>query len=125
MKKHLISVSALAIFLICLFVFHAKNNTSQKNLIPNDYLWAQRAFPYQSIPSAAYYDAVAWALHQPAARGGGALNWELAGPANVGGRITDLAMHESDLQTIYAATASGGVWKSTDAGKSSAQVFIC
>ncbi len=118
MKKYLIPVSAITIFLICFFVLHPEEKACQKKLIPNDYLWAQRAFPYQTIPSAAYYEAVSMASNQPAARGSGALNWTLAGPTNVGGRITDLAMHESDLQTIYAATASGGVWKSKDAGDS-------
>jgi photosystem II stability/assembly factor-like uncharacterized protein len=38
------------------------------------------------------------------------------GPANMSGRITDLAVVERDTKTIYAATASGGVWKSVDGG---------
>ncbi|MBK8968129.1 MAG: T9SS type A sorting domain-containing protein [Lewinellaceae bacterium] len=82
---------------------------------PNDYLYQQRAFPYETVPSEAYYAAVEWAKSQVQQRND--QQWELAGPANVGGRITDVAMHPSDLQTIYVASASGGVWKSTDAGQ--------
>jgi len=42
--------------------------------------------------------------------------WDLMGPTNIGGRISDLAIDPILTDTVYAATASGGVWKSTDAG---------
>ncbi|MCI0737804.1 MAG: hypothetical protein L0Y72_02080 [Gemmataceae bacterium] len=38
------------------------------------------------------------------------------GPANMGGRIVDLAVVESDPDTIYVAAATGGLWKTTDKG---------
>jgi photosystem II stability/assembly factor-like uncharacterized protein len=38
------------------------------------------------------------------------------GPANMGGRIVDLAVVEKDPATYYVAAATGGVWKTTDAG---------
>src|SRR5437870_4493813 len=38
------------------------------------------------------------------------------GPANMGGRIADLAVVESDPVTFYVATAGGGVWKTPDGG---------
>ena len=40
--------------------------------------------------------------------------WQLEGPTNVGGRITGLAVDPTRPDTVYAAAASGGVWKSTD-----------
>ena len=82
------------------------------NPAPVDYLWAQRAYPFQNIPSKDYYEA----LNSQRERNSPLFDWSLAGPNNIGGRITDLAMHDSDTTTIYAATASGGVWKSIDAG---------
>lgn len=104
------------------FLFFKKQTAGQpgteherEEKVPNDYLFLQRAYPYDNIPSEAYYTAVEWAKSRTASRGN-AVEWELAGPTNVGGRITDVAMHPSDLQTIFAATASGGVWKSADAG---------
>jgi photosystem II stability/assembly factor-like uncharacterized protein len=42
--------------------------------------------------------------------------WQSMGPTNLGGRVTDLVVDPSVANTVYAATASGGVWKSTDSG---------
>ena len=41
-------------------------------------------------------------------------NWSLVGPTNVGGRIVDLVVDINDVNTVYVAAASGGVWKTTD-----------
>jgi photosystem II stability/assembly factor-like uncharacterized protein len=117
----LLALPALAIFLLWTKHFSThqipkSRNQQEKGPAPNDYLFLQRAFPYDNVPSEAYYAASEWTQERAASRGN-AVEWELAGPTNVGGRITDVAMHSSDLQTIYAATASGGVWKSLDAGE--------
>jgi photosystem II stability/assembly factor-like uncharacterized protein len=56
--------------------------------------------------------SVAEAATAPRRLGG---SWELVGPTNVGGRITGLAVDPTQPDTVYAASASGGVWKSTDA----------
>lgn len=42
------------------------------------------------------------------------LEWRCIGPANMGGRIDDFAVVESDPHIIYMATASGGVWKTSN-----------
>jgi photosystem II stability/assembly factor-like uncharacterized protein len=44
--------------------------------------------------------------------------WYTIGPRNVNGRVKALAVHPTDPNTLYAGAASGGVWKSTDAGQS-------
>ncbi len=38
------------------------------------------------------------------------------GPANMSGRVVDLAVVESDPVTFYVATATGGLWKTTNNG---------
>ena len=45
-------------------------------------------------------------------------NWYFLGPTNISGRVTDLAATtpRSNTYTIYAATASGGVWKTDNEG---------
>jgi hypothetical protein len=43
--------------------------------------------------------------------------WQFLGPTNTSGRITDAAV-SPDRDFILAASASGGVWKSTDMGDS-------
>ena len=45
------------------------------------------------------------------------------GPALMGGRIADIAVHPGDPATWYVAAGSGGVWKTTNAGTSWTPVF--
>lgn len=119
MKKILLPSTALALLILFFFTratHDFTNPQTHQSPEPSDYLWAQRAFPYGTVPSDAFYTALKQVQNQAKARGND-LNWELAGPTLVSGRITDLAMHPTDLQTIYAASASGGVWKSTDTGQ--------
>lgn len=53
----------------------------------------------------------------------GKLNWRAIGPANMGGRITALAVVESDPGTYYVATASGGLLKTINNGTTFAHAF--
>lgn len=48
------------------------------------------------------------------------LNWIERGPGNVGGRTRGIAVDPDDLSlnTWYAGSVSGGVWKTTNAGQS-------
>ena len=45
------------------------------------------------------------------------------GPAVMSGRITDIAVVESDINIIYVGTAGGGVWKSKSGGITFKPVF--
>ncbi|MFT6883536.1 MAG: hypothetical protein ACJAVY_002342, partial [Marinoscillum sp.] len=45
------------------------------------------------------------------------------GPAFMSGRIADLAIHPQDESIWYVAVASGGVWKTTNAGTTWLPVF--
>src|SRR4051794_3845936 len=46
--------------------------------------------------------------------------WQFLGPTNIGGRVLDIVVdpRPEAAGTIYIAAATGGVWKSTDLGKS-------
>ena len=44
------------------------------------------------------------------------VSWREVGPANPGGRITDVEGVESAPHIIYIGTATGGVWKTVNAG---------
>lgn len=45
------------------------------------------------------------------------------GPALMGGRIADIAIHPNDRHTWYIAVGSGGVWKTTNAGVTFEPIF--
>ena len=47
----------------------------------------------------------------------GAAEWQLVGPTNVGGRMTAVVCDPANADVIWAGSAGGGVWKSSDAGK--------
>src|SRR3954463_13668520 len=55
----------------------------------------------------------------------GSLRWRSIGPANTGGRVDDFAVGRVPGQpdAIYVATASGGVFKSTNQGTSWTPIF--
>ena len=51
------------------------------------------------------------------------LEWREVGPAVVGGRVSDLAVDETDTRIIYVGTATSGVWKSTNHGTTWEPIF--
>lgn len=89
-----------------------------------EWWYGQRAFPHDTIPAQGY--AQAWAYTEqvlrPAARqaAGGQLqatDWANIGPDNVAGRVLSLAIDPTDTLTIWAGTASGGLWRSQTGGQ--------
>ena len=53
----------------------------------------------------------------------GNMNARHIGPALMSGRINDIEMHPTDTRTLYAGTAGGGVWKSSDGGATFSPIF--
>jgi photosystem II stability/assembly factor-like uncharacterized protein len=49
--------------------------------------------------------------------------WRSIGPANMGGRVDDIAVVESDPSIIYLGFATGGIWKSTNNGTTWSPIF--
>jgi Sortilin, neurotensin receptor 3, len=62
------------------------------------------------LPERALIRAAADAATMPTVNG----TWVKEGPDNVGGRVVGLAVDPVHVGTVYLASASGGVWKSTD-----------
>jgi photosystem II stability/assembly factor-like uncharacterized protein len=88
---------------------------------PDDWIVAQRAGDTGAIPANAYENAVedATAIAADTRASAPALSkarWKLEGPRDTGGRVVDIAVDPNELNTVYAAVATAGVWKSTDAG---------
>jgi photosystem II stability/assembly factor-like uncharacterized protein len=79
---------------------------------PSEHRFLQKTIRGQDLPRHAYDLAAAQAAQLPST--GGA--WNLLGPSNIGGRVVDLALDPTHPDTLYIATASGGLWRSTDLG---------
>ncbi len=91
---------------------------------PSDWFFAQRAFPGGTIDQDAFLAAV-----DRVAQDRGRLStsvaglvWQPAGPYNIGGRVTALAVAPGGT-TVYLASANGGVFRSDDAGVNWTSIF--
>lgn len=91
-------------------------------MIPNDWMAMQRMYPYGKINVEAYLEGRRQAaeLQDKSPKG---LEWELVGPTNIGGRVTDIEVVPGDLSTIYLGAATGGILKTTSGGADWENVF--
>lgn len=80
---------------------------------PAEYRSLQKMLPGEALPRHAHALAAAEARELPTVGG----RWKNVGPTNIGGRIVSLALDPERADTLYAAAASGGLWRSTDAGQ--------
>ncbi len=78
---------------------------------------AQRAYPESDIPSRNYYDAfMKVKMELKKTLDDNTDGWKPIGPHNIGGRTLALAFNPQNPATIYAGSASGGLWRSYTAG---------
>ncbi len=117
----------LSLFII-LFLLSCNNSTKKSEAeaflktIPGDYMFMQRAYPTGTIKDNAVKEAIQWkknlnrnvSQNEP---------WEFAGPFNIGGRITDIHIPSTQSQTYYVGAASGGIFKSINAGADWLPIF--
>ena len=78
----------------------------------------QRAYPSQTIPDIGHY--AAFEKSRKAVRLNKTTNvesWYTIGPHNLGGRTLALAFNPLNPNTIYAGSASGGLWRSYSGGR--------
>lgn len=122
--KHIIFIGAVISLTIFMFTVSQQTHRVLKpEKIPNDWFINQRAFPQGQVD----YNLYRAALNQARELQADAQNrdeaWVLAGPTNIGGRITDVEMVPANFDTIYAGAASGGVFKSVDGGQNWQPIF--
>lgn len=72
--------------------------------------WPQREAPLASLMSARAQAATSMACAVTTAQ------WVEAGPTNVGGRTTSIAIDPGDQDRIWVGSAGGGVWSTVDGG---------
>jgi photosystem II stability/assembly factor-like uncharacterized protein len=93
---------------------------------PGDWFFAQRAFPGATVNQAAFDAARGQALadraRQALSTSATPLVWTQAGPYNIGGRVTALAVLNGGV-TAYLGAADGGVFRSTNSGVNWTPIF--
>jgi hypothetical protein len=110
--------------------FYPQDNKTAKGTsgkIPSapadDWFEKQRAFPFEDIPNEEYIKAIEYVKNMPVFQSDNSLPWVLAGPTNIEGRITVMAIDPVNPQIVYAGTANGGLWKSTNFCQSWVSIF--
>ncbi|MCB0847145.1 MAG: hypothetical protein KDE26_28035, partial [Bacteroidetes bacterium] len=99
---------------------------------PYDQFFLQRSWPDTAFNLKAYENAIKFTKRQiqqnqqlPSrnANNGIGSDWTLQGPGNIGGRFNVVTIHPASNDTMYAGSASGGVFKTVDAGQNWLPIF--
>ena len=112
----------LFLAIITLFISCTKQKSDRTSGALNalDFMYQQRAFPNKNIPNDGFYrgyeNAVEEFRSDIQTRDGLPDPWEAIGPHNTSGRTLALAFNPQNPNTIYAGSASGGLWRSTTLG---------
>ena len=120
MKKVLGVVLCVILFLM---VRPTDKQDSQEPYIPGSYKALElfsyiRSYPNKDIPSRAYSDGFSY-QQKHFSNNNNLKNeeeWEALGPLNTAGRTLTVAVNPQDDYTIYAGSASGGLWRSRNLG---------
>ncbi|MEM7509316.1 MAG: hypothetical protein AAF388_00205, partial [Bacteroidota bacterium] len=112
----------------CLFIGCNSNSSNHISSLPqkapNDLMFRQRAYPTGEIDPGALKQAIshkrAMIASQKRPQSG---IWEFVGPENIGGRITDIEIPVDQSSVYYVGAASGGIFKTTNAGRSWTPIF--
>ncbi len=130
LKKILVIVSIF--ILIGLGLIFLKNYTTKKMLFklknensfnyPSEWYDYQRIYPNKKLKQKNYLTAMKQVVAEQK-RSIYDLNWEFAGPTNIGGRVSDIEINPNSPNTIYLGSASGGVFKTTDEGANWENIF--
>ncbi|MBL7978978.1 MAG: T9SS type A sorting domain-containing protein [Bacteroidetes Order II. Incertae sedis bacterium] len=92
-----------------------------KDLRPTERAYLQRLYPFGQADPEVYQKALkhialmqAQTLQKRSIWSN--LTWSFAGPTNIGGRVVDLEYNPQNPNIVYAASATGGLFKSTNGG---------
>jgi photosystem II stability/assembly factor-like uncharacterized protein len=91
--------------------------------VPNDWFFAERAYPQGRIPLEQWRIARHQAELLRLQESPDEPLWTPRGPKNIGGRITDIAISPVDDDVVWAGAADGGVLRTTDGGLTWTPVF--
>ena len=90
---------------------------------PGSWMYNQRAYPNGINKETKALAELQYSRMADTQNGNFNEQWQQVGPINVGGRITDIALHPTDMNIIIAGSSVGGIWRSVDKGFSWELVF--
>ena len=128
--KTLFLTTAFMLFLICIYLLFTFYNSgiitksnNQKHTISGarkalNFLTRARAYPQKDIPGGIYYKSYLqtkrMSLNKTSLAIDSKNSWKTMGPLNVPGRMLCLALDPQNSNTLYAGSASGGLWRTFD-----------
>lgn len=129
--KPRLNLIALIAFSALLFIGcknNSEENSEEKEIgkmeYPAEWMYNQRAYPNNYINKEAYKEAILQSKQILANRSPEqAGEWTFIGPLNTGGRVTDVAIAPDNDDHLYVATATGGIFRSYDAGANWIPIF--
>ncbi len=133
MKNYKLPLNLIALTFFSVFILSSCKNNSGKNSeekeigkmeYPAEWMYNQRAYPNNYINKEAYKEAILQSKQIIANRSPEqAGEWTFVGPLNTGGRVTDVAIAPDNDDHLYVATATGGIFRSYDAGSNWTPIF--
>ena len=133
MKNYKRPFNLIALAFISAFLLSSCKNNSEEKIAeketgkkeyPAEWMYNQRAYPNNYINKEAYKEAVLQSKQILANRSPEqAGEWTFVGPLNTGGRVTDVAISPDNDDHLYVATATGGIFRSYDAGANWTPIF--
>ncbi len=118
----MLKVNFIQLFFIILF-FNACKESYQKPKMNGalealQLLSSQKTYPNEDLKGANYFDEIKkWQInHTIENREELPEPWQSIGPHNIAGRTLCLAINPQNNKTIYAGSASGGLWRSYNKG---------
>lgn len=119
--------SSILLIAVLGFVFLNQTNEDKNlepKLSPGEWMGQQRMYPYNEIKPEVYRAEMKKAQEMASqSTRTEEFEWELIGPTNIGGRITDIEMPLGQSEVIYIGAATGGIFKTENTGESWEQLF--
>lgn len=120
----------LSIFLKSPLKILLKNSNYESKFYPSEHELIKRTFPFMQYDKKAYQQAYV-KLEQmkriketnTLEKDNKLLESKFVGPTNIGGRIVDIEFNPKNPTIVYAAAATGGVFKSIDTGETWFPIF--
>ena len=121
----LLHLTFLCFLFSCTNSLETDRDKSKEDPTSNDWIFQQRVYPAGQIDPSSYDAVRSYRKQKVSAIQDRNLlsSWAFCGPTNIGGRITDVEILPSNPNTYYVAAASGGVFKSENAGTTWKAIF--